>query len=367
MKSLLDPDAPANGLMKVSIERGLYKQVDVGKVSAGAHYTERDCWLQQPVQAFVQEQIRSKRLRNVLDPFAGDGHLLRLIRQRFGLAAHGLDLHAGDWPRNDSLERIPAQADTLICTNPPYLAKYSARRKGVWPLVAGYFDGSGYDDLYLLAIDRMLATGMPVVAIVPETFIASGLLRDHLERVVVLEKFNPFAATETPVCVACFDPAAMAAETRCYKDDRFVGLLASLEAGAGLSTGEPAMRRITFNVADGELALKAVDGTRSDDRIRFLKGADFDYDTGMIKVSSRLMTRIRIEGLAPQELETLVASANAELQRIRECTQDMVLSPFKGNNKSGTRRRRLDYRLARLIIASVLETFPNDQQQPTLF
>lgn len=367
MKSLLEASALAHGVMTVSIERGLYKQVDVDKVSAGAHYTEHDCWLQPPVAAFIDTQIRSKHVCNVLDPFAGDGHLLRLIQQRHGLATHGLDLYAGDWPRNDSLKHIPASPATLICTNPPYLAKYSARRKGILPRVAKYFDAVGYDDLYLLAIDRMLATGMPVVAIVPETFIASGLLRRHLDRVVVLEAHNPFASTETPVCVACFDPSVVPAETRCYKDAHFVGTLAQLETGAERSASESAKRRITFNVASGALALKAVDGTRAGDRIRFLKGADFGYDTGMIKVSSRLMTRIHIHGLAPQSLDTLVVAANAELERIRECTQDIVLSPFKGNNKDGTRRRRLDYRLARLLIASVLDTLPNDQQQPTLF
>lgn len=366
MKPLLAPDVLADGLMKVSIERGLYKQVDVGKVSAGAHYTEGDCWLQPPVDAFIRAQIHSKQLRHVLDPFAGDGHLLRLIGQQHGLSAHGLDLHAGDWPRNDSLRRIPAQADTLICTNPPYLAKYSARRKGVWPLVADYFDDSGYDDLYLLAIARMLATGMPVVAIIPETFIASGLFREHLERVVVLETSNPFVATETPVCVACFDPAVTATAIRCYKDNRFIGLLGQLEAGAELLTSEFSRRQVTFNVAKGMLALKAVDGTRADDRIRFLKGADFGYDTGMIKVSSRLMTRIHVEGLNPQALDALIVGANAELERIRESTQDMVLSPFKGNNKSGIRRRRLDYRLARLIIASVLETLPGSKGSESL-
>ncbi len=367
MKSFLENDVSVDGLMKVSIERGLYKQIDIKKVSSGAHYTEADVWLSAPVEAFIRQRIADLRLRAVLDPFAGDGHLLRQMNERFGLKPAGLDLYVEKWPRNDSLDCIPACDGALICTNPPYLAKYSARRKGVWALVENYFFTCNYDDLYLLAIDRMLATGMPVVAIVPETFIASGWLRDHLERVVVLEKFNPFTATETPVCVACFDPAAKTTETRCYKDERFIGLLGQLEAGAGLTADESAKRRIAFNVADGMLALKAVDGTRGDDRIRFLKGADFDYDTGMIKVSSRLMTRIQIEDLTAQALDALIGGANAELERIRECTQDMVLSPFKGNNKSGIRRRRLDYRLARLIIASVLESLPNDRQPPALF
>lgn len=368
MPVLADACSQPSGLMKVSLERGLYKQIDVEKVSAGAHYTERDCWLQPPVAEFIAAQIERGQIRRVLDPFAGDGHLLRLTRQRFALEPAGLDLHVDKWTRNDSLRRIPAHDDALICTNPPYLAKYSARRKGVWPQVAAYFEDSGHDDLYLLAIERMLACGVPVVAIVPETFIASGRFRRHLQRVVVLEQHNPFANTETPVCVACFDPAQVASVTRCYKDARYVGTLEDCETAAHLVAGDAAKRRISFNVVDGVLALKAVDGTRGDDRIRFLRGSEFAYDTGMIKVSSRLMTRIAVAGLPAADLDTLIERANAMLEQIRARSSDLVLSPFKGNNKAGIRRRRLDYRLARTIIASALESLPHasDRQQPTL-
>lgn len=367
MRALADACSQPSGLMKVSLERGLYKQIDVEKVSAGAHYTERDCWLQPPVVEFIAAHVGRGRIRCVLDPFAGEGHLLRLIEERFGLTPAGLDLHVPKWTHNDSLHTIPAGADALICTNPPYLAKYSARRKGVWQRVATYFENSHHDDLYLLALERMLATGVPVVAIVPETFIASGQFRRHLDRVVVLEQHNPFANTETPVCVACFDPGQLTTATRCYKDARFVGTLDACEAAARLVASDATRRRITFNVVDGALALKAVDGTRGDDRIRFLRGSDFAYDTEMIKVSSRLMTRISVDGLSPSHLDALIESANVLLERIRTHSSDLVLSPFKGNNRSGLRRRRLDYRLARTIISSALETLPDDRQQPALF
>lgn len=357
------------GLMKVSIDRGIYKQVDVERVASGAHYTEDDCWLTLPVQEFIRDQIASRELRDVLDPFAGDGHILRAVAHRYGLTPTGLDIHVAKWERNDSLMRIPARPRTLICTNPPYLAKYSARRKGVLPLVAKYFDGCGYDDLYLLALDRMLACRLPVVAIIPETFITSGLFRHHLERVVVLEKRNPFISTDTPVCVACFDPAHTTS-VRCYKDDVLVGTLEEFDAASDIRVGAAAKKRIAFNVVDGELALKAVDGTQVGDSIRFLKGADFAYDTDMIKVSSRLMTRIHVDGLDAPSLETLIDSVNAKLAQVRARTHDMALSPFKGNNKDGVRRRRLDYRLARLLIASALEELDGagrDGQQAPLF
>lgn len=271
--------------MKVSIERGLYKQVDVKKVSSGSHYTEDSSWLTAPVEAFIRRQIAEKKLHRVLDPFAGDGHLLRLMQTRFSLMPVGMDLHAPGWTRNDSLLDIPFHNDALICTNPPYLAKYSARRKGVWALVAHYFQDCAYEDLYQRAIERMLASGMPTVAIVPETFIASGLFRLHLDRIVVLERCNPFSTTETPVCVACFDPTHPSTATLCYKDDGFLGTLEALENSARIRVEDAIKRRIRFNVVTGALALKAVDGTQPEDRIRFMPAADFSYDPGMIKAS----------------------------------------------------------------------------------
>jgi hypothetical protein len=38
------------------------------------------------------------------------------------------------------------------------------------------------------------------------------------------------------------------------------------------------------------------------------------------------------------------------LNRIRKTSGDLVLAPFKGNDRNGKRRRRLDYALARKIL-----------------
>jgi hypothetical protein len=45
-----------------------------------------------------------------------------------------------------------------------------------------------------------------------------------------------------------------------------------------------------------------------------------------------------------------IAKANAALRKIRKDSGDLVLAPFKGNDRSGRRRRRLDYALARRIL-----------------
>ena len=74
----------------------------------------------------------------------------------------------------------------------------------------------------------------------------------------------------------------------------------------------------------------------------------------MSKVSSRLMTKLQVDGLERHDLGEFARRCNTLLEEVRARTQDLVLSPFKGNNKAGTRRRRLDYRLARMIVGQVL-------------
>ena len=60
------------------------------------------------------------------------------------------------------------------------------------------------------------------------------------------------------------------------------------------------------------------------------------------------------------KLDHLIAKSNEILNVYREETSDALLSPFKGNRKDGTRRRRLDYSTARAILESAhQEIVPN--------
>lgn len=345
------------GLMKVSLGRNIFTRINVARVAHGVHYTEDDCWLTPAVNDFLVRVCAAYGLTSVLDPFAGDGHMLRAIHKRFPLLRlGGMDLVADKWPKNDSLERIRAPDHSFICTNPPYLAKYSARRKGVDRLVSKYFEGSPYDDLYLVALGRMLETGRPTVAIVPETFISSGHFREDLRVITILEKYKPFGTTETPVCVACFDPCGAPSPVEIFRDDAYLGRLSDLTDLSMLSVTPATMK---FNAVNGVLALKAVDGTQPSDRIRFMPASDFAYCDSMIKGSSRLMTKIELaQNFDEGAVAALAKRCNDLLEEIRFRSRDVVLSPFKGNNKAGTRRRRLDYRLARLIISYALRSKP---------
>jgi hypothetical protein len=105
-----------------------------------------------------------------------------------------------------------------------------------------------------------------------------------------------------------------------------------------------------FNAPEGTLGYRAVDGTREDGsmRIKFCRGEELGYDRSNIKVSSRHLTYIEIE-LEGNLLDDVIADANRIIDNYREATHDVFLTAFMGNTKTGERRRRLDYKLARKI------------------
>jgi len=110
---------------------------------------------------------------------------------------------------------------------------------------------------------------------------------------------------------------------------------------------------ITFNDPNGNLGLRGVDGVLPYDCTHFCQPYDLQYKRD-IKESSRSITIINVEGVEVDS--TFLDAVNYYLRKLRRHTHDVVLSPFKGNNKLGQRRRRLDYKWARKIIEKSMET-----------
>lgn len=339
------------GQMLVSKAKSQTVQVDVGKVSRGSFFTTDASWLTDSVRSFLTEAFATAG--SALDPFAGDGHLLQLLETEFGVSTDGFDIHGDRWPNNDSLLNIPNGQRSVIVTNPPYLANHSAKRKGVQSLTLQYFAG-GRDNLYKVALDRCLESADFVVAIIPETFLLADYPFDRLVLASVIEQAL-FADTDAPALVACFAPAAsgLGKSALVYVSDRPVATLSQILASR-LPSGS-SKRRLRFNEPTGRIGFRAVDGTAVGERIRFMPADDFSYPRSGVKVSSRLMTYLEIFDLDAAALPAFCAAANELLESIRTESQDLALAPFKGNNKAGRRRRRLDYELARRILLSTLE------------
>lgn len=307
------------------------------------------------------EFIEKSNCSIAYDPFAGNGDMLQAI---IGLGQlqemRGLDIDPKlNWAYNDSLMAIPPLENALIITNPPYLAKYSAKRKNIFKTVEKYYKQSGFADLYQLAIYNCLMSAKYLVAIIPETFLGSNLsYLNRLSQITVLEE-NPFEDTENPVCVACFDNKIKSfADIKIYKNESYVCTLEELEQ----KRLEPEFSsNIVFNQVDGQIALRGVDSANPLNPISFMRDDELDYDYSMIKPSSRLITKIGIEKRFTPYVDEIISVSNRILENYREEIRDLLLSPFKGNQKNGTRRRRLDYRSARAILEQAIKKVNNEK------
>ena len=341
--------------MLVSKSKNKTVEIDISKVSLGSFYTTQSGWLTPEVIDFLAMALKdSKGL--LLDPFAGDGHLLNAIRQETSLRnkvvkAEGFDIQGKTWPINDSLIEIPNPKRAVIVTNPPYLANHSAKRKGVSSLVQKYFARSTQKNLYMIALENALESADYVVAIIPETFLLSSFPKDRLELAVVIQA-ELFGDTDAPALVACFGKNERAS-AHIYTGNKSIGPLGQI---LSLRESTAPKQRIVFNDPKGRIGLRAVDGSDGKSPIEFLPAKNFDYPAESVVVSSRLMTYLELPELQDREIADVIRQANTALNRIREASGDLVLAPFKGNDRSGKRRRRLDYALARGILNQAVQS-----------
>jgi hypothetical protein len=342
------------GRMLVSKAKNKTVEIDIDKVSLGSFYTTQSGWLTPEVVKFLEKALQDSR-GFMLDPFAGDGHLLDAIEQNKDLKnkvvkAQGFDIQGKTWPINDSLLEIPNPKRAVIVTNPPYLANHSAKRKGVASLVAKYFERSTQKNLYMIALENCLASSDYVVAIIPETFLLSSFSKQRLELAVVIQT-ELFGDTDAPALVACFGKDERA-NAHIFTGNQSIGQLQQILA---LRESTAIKQRIIFNDPTGRIGLRAVDGSDGKSPIEFLLAESFDYPAESVVVSSRLMTYLELPDISEAEIPAVIKEANQRLKRIRKASGDLVLAPFKGNDRNGKRRRRLDYALARRILNQAVE------------
>lgn len=330
------------------------------KQNLGQFNTKNDVWLRPHIREFIGDS----GCKNVMDPYAGAGDLLFAVDDMDWDNVYGFDIDPSfGWPVWDSLKDVYEYDDTIVITNPPYLAKNSAARNNLESYK--YFKDNDYEDLYQLAIHRVLARYKKAVFIIPETYYQNGIFTSYLQSHTIIEE-NPFTDTDCPVCVACFhttnDFLAIAGNNyRVYKNDEFLFNKNTLDDilwdfdfhSRGVYAWSIPPYDITFNDPYGNLGLRGVDGVGEDDRIRFCRPGELGYDLINIKESSRAITIINVEGLEITDI--FIKKANYLLRALRHRTHDVVLSPFKNNNKLGQRRRRLDFKWARKIIEKTME------------
>ena len=172
----------------------------VKKRSLGQYFTVDNFWLKKHILDF----ILSTKTNIAIDPFAGNGDLLKVMRGTGYKKLIGFDIDSSlNWEKKDSLIDIPKIKNSIIVTNPPYLTNYSAKRKGIYDEVEKYFKDSKYEDLYQVALEKCLKNDFGVL-IIPETFLNSSFPKNRLTNITIIED-NLFNDTEVPICVVCFD------------------------------------------------------------------------------------------------------------------------------------------------------------------
>lgn len=341
---------------------------------------------------------------NIIDPFAGDGSLLRLvvnkIKNHFDdvnnlrINAVGCDIDKSlceqyGWTHIDSITSTDTEIETaanvnqhFVCvTNPPYLGKSSAKRLGIKD-VSKYF--KQFDDLYLEALYKCYNYYNAGLMIVPESFISyllntettnnnlnNNLILSGITNIVSLYE-NPFNDTNVPVCVIIWDHRAARFMLNNYKIlntnaivtidtipdacTRMIDLVKIRRQYTDNTDIDSIKQNIKFNDPNGSIGLVAYDSYIANKKpIQFCSIDKLPFDKNTVSKESRMNTIISIPAIYNDLVPNIIDFSNYILNDIiRKQTYDLVLTPFKCNNTNGIRRRRLDYNLAKSIIATAI-------------
>jgi len=280
------------------------------KRSRGEYYTEGNPFTLQPFLDWSKRVDLTNQI--ILEPFAGANNILKSL--------HAIDLcnefAAFDVnPTNnsvmyrDTIEDFP-QGYRVCITNPPWLARNSATRRGL------KFPTTTYDDLYKQCLELCLQHCPAVAALIPASFLHSKLFRDRLETYVLLHDRSLFNDTDNPVCLALFGSESTN-EVNIYYDNEYIGELTVLERMIPVPKSQKLIR---FNDVRGELGFIAFDNTL-EPTIRFCHAADIAQYP--VKVSSRFFTRIYVANN-----DYSIESLNSAVGEVRESTKDLFLTPF---------------------------------------
>lgn len=293
--------------------------------------------------------IPGYKQQTFLEPFAGANNIVVMLADLgygnhwacFDIEPANKDLNASGFEvsQRDTLDDYP-EGFTVAITNPPYLAKNSATRRGL------PFPETIHDDLYKVALDAMLSNTQYVAAIIPESYITQNLFHDRLQTVISLT-CRMFEDTEVPVCLALFVPAETKAQPldfSIYAENRLIGAYSELQACLEIFHGEGLDWR--FNDPQGQIGLYAVDSTKGDS-IQFVSGDEID--SCLVLSTSRSVTRIS-SPLDAADIKRIIKTANELLKVRRKKTKDAFMTSFKGLRRDGRYRRRLDFKQARELL-----------------
>jgi len=316
-----------------------HTSADDAKKSRGQFYTRANPFRHSAFQQWAAQAGLPRE--TVLEPFAGANHLIESLRDE-GLCdrfrAYDIDPAHPPVVRRNTLTNFPAGHHVGV-TNPPWLGKNSATRRGY------AYPSDRHDDLYKHCLELCLRHCDYVAALVPASYLQSGLFFDRLQSCILLQR-TLFTDTENPVCLALFGDE-MFTPINLYNDFDYIGTLAQLQEFLPRPKKRNTARgEVKFNDPKGALGFISFDSTKAPS-IRFCHAAQLkDYE---IKESSRFITRISCD-FRGADMDKTIARLNRRIDSFRANTHDVFLTPFKGIRQDGKYRRRMKFSLARSFI-----------------
>lgn len=314
----------------------------------GTFYTEGDPFDLTAFGEFARVSNLDRGVPSVIEPFAGSNNLIKKLEERYRFDSLSFDINPqaeGVW-EHDSIKEFPRHWHNyprMVVTNPPWLAKNSAKRKGL------AFPDTTHDNLYKLCLDRCLDNVPYVAALVPASFIHSSYdCRRRLLSYTLIHS-NKFFSTDYPTALVCFGEESYN-HPFIYYDDECLGTLDELRS---FMPSKMVDRKVTANVSDGILGLKVFDGLSGLNPIEFCNGYDLPAES--ISSASRHYTRFSLE-LSENEISDMdgfISRANEVLLAYRMKSRDALLTPFKGKDATGKFRRRITYKEATRFLNSM--------------
>ena len=251
----------------------------------------------------------------LLEPFAGAGNLFNFVEGDW--VGYDIEPHHPDVIQRDVLKDFPTGFSVAI-TNPPYLAKNSAKRRKL-PIVPERAD------LYLDCLAVMLNNCEWVAAIIPSTFWSNNKL--FANRCIAWDKldYELFDDTDNPVGVAYFGPDE-------YETQLFVN-------GKKISTWVPHKRLVEYNVPHGNYVLNGID--KIDGNNIFIKPVDDQIDEQWRKKYLKDTSRHHCLFYCPKDIDC--DEFNKFLSKWRTEPSDFYLTSFMSTMKCGKYRKRIGF------------------------
>lgn len=354
------------------------------KIKNGQFYTLRSPFEHPLVQEWFKK-IPNIKNKTFAEPFAGANNIVKSVLEAYP------EIQAKQWKcydispeairKNEVPEIQLIQQNTLmnfpesdvVITNPPYLAKNSATRMKI----ATDYNYGIYQDVYEIAIEKMLDNAEYVAAIIPESFLTRKFFKNRLFGFVsITDKL--FDDTDFPVGIALWNPESTKDFTVWVGMENIGNYSKIVEETELFKVDDNDLKKVSikYNSPYGIIGLKAVDNTVKAS-IEYVKGTIIDPTN--VKVSSRAITRLDVldkEGSSlvdENNLPIFLKTLNEVLDEYRHQSSDVFLTSFKGLRKDLRYRRRMDWKTSSKIIyvaltrLQLLDKSPQKTSPATLF